>query len=38
MWREIAGLAKGMRAEKPGDARPERLVLAMYIQRPTRTT
>ena len=36
LWREIAGLAKGLRAKKPGDARPERLAVAMNIQRPAR--
>ena len=37
LWREIAGLAKGMRAKAPGEARPEGLTVAMNIQCPTRT-
>ncbi|WP_192831404.1 hypothetical protein [Enterobacter bugandensis] len=37
LWREIVGLAKGMRAKKPGDARLEKLTVAMNIQRPART-
>ena len=38
LWREIAGLAKGLRAKRPGDARPERLAVAMNIQRPARAS